>query len=98
MQLSFRVINYQLCHEDKILIDFGIYNSVPKVLDQTYFIVERNFFIRVACGTGMYSVTRFLHFFIFVVPCIMLYSGEMSPTRCNNCVFYSQWLYSACFG
>ena len=31
---------------------------------------------------------------IFVVPCIMLYSGEISPTRCNNCVFYSQWLYS----
>ena len=31
---------------------------------------------------------------IFVVLCIMLYSGEISPTRCNNCVFYSQWLYS----
>ena len=27
-----------------------------------------------------------------------LYSGEISPTRCNNCVFYSQWLYSICFG
>ena len=26
---------------------------------------------------------------IFVVPCIMLYSCEISPTRCNNCVFYS---------
>ena len=24
--------------------------------------------------------------------------GEISPTRCNNCVFYSQWLYSTCFG
>ena len=24
---------------------------------------------------------------IFVVPCIMLYSGEISPTRCNYCVF-----------
>ena len=24
-------------------------------------------------------------------------SGEISPTRCNNCVFYSQWLYSTCF-
>ena len=35
---------------------------------------------------------------IFVVPSIMLYSGEVSPTRCNNCVFYSQWLYSTCFG
>ena len=35
---------------------------------------------------------------IFVVPCIMLYSGEISPTRCNNFVFYSQWFYSTCFG
>ena len=35
---------------------------------------------------------------IFVVPCIMLYIGEISPTRCNNCVFYSQWLYSTCIG
>jgi len=29
---------------------------------------------------------------------INLYSGEISPTRYNNCVFYSQWLYSTCFG
>jgi len=35
---------------------------------------------------------------IFVVPYIMLYSGEISPARRNNCVFYSQWLYSTCFG
>ena len=29
----------------------------------------------------------------------MLYSSEISPTRYNNCVFYSpQWLYSTCFG
>ena len=35
---------------------------------------------------------------IFVVPCIMLYSGEISSTRCNKCVFYSQWLYSTYFG
>ena len=27
-----------------------------------------------------------------------LYSGEIIPTRCNNCVFYSQRLYSTCFG
>ena len=26
-------------------------------------------------------------FLIFVVPSIMLYSSEISPTRCNNCVF-----------
>ena len=30
---------------------------------------------------------------IFVVPCIML-SSEIIPTRCNNCVYSSQWLYS----
>ena len=35
---------------------------------------------------------------IFVIPCIMLYRGEISPTRCKNCVFYSQWLYCTCFG
>ena len=34
---------------------------------------------------------------IFVVPCIML-NSEINPTRCNNCVYYSQWLYSTCFG
>ena len=27
-------------------------------------------------------------YLIFVVPCIMLYSGEISPTRCNNCVLF----------
>jgi len=26
-------------------------------------------------------------YLIFVVPCIMLYSSEISLTRCNNCVF-----------
>ena len=28
----------------------------------------------------------------------LLNSGEISPARCNNCVFYSHWLYSTCFG
>ena len=28
---------------------------------------------------------------IFVVPCIML-NSEINPTRCNNCVYSSQWL------
>ena len=27
-------------------------------------------------------------FLIFVVPSIMLYSSEISPTRCNNCIFF----------
>ena len=26
-------------------------------------------------------------FLIFVVPSIMLYSSEITPTRCNNCIF-----------
>ena len=25
-------------------------------------------------------------------------SSEVIPTRCNNCVYSSQWLYSTCFG
>ena len=33
---------------------------------------------------GMMSLSQNL---IFVVPSIMLYSSEISPTRCNNCVF-----------
>ena len=37
------------------------------------------------------------HTLIFVVPCIML-NSEIIPTRCNNCVYSSQWLYSTCFG
>ena len=34
-------------------------------------------------------------FVIFVVPCIML-NSEINPTRCNNCIYSSQWLYSTC--
>ena len=33
-----------------------------------------------------------------ILPELSLRSGEISPTRCNNCVFYSEWLYSTCFG
>ena len=32
-------------------------------------------------------VINFTLFLIFVVPSIMLYSSEIGPTRCNNCVF-----------
>ena len=34
----------------------------------------------------------------FPIETYFQYSGEINPTRCNNCVFYSQWLYSTCFG
>ena len=27
-----------------------------------------------------------------------LLNSEINPTRCNNCVYSSQWLYSTCFG
>jgi hypothetical protein len=27
-----------------------------------------------------------------------MYNSEIIPTRCNNCVYSSQWLYSTCFG
>ena len=37
------------------------------------------------------------HRLIFEVPFITL-NSEMIPTRCNNCVYSSQWLYSTCFG
>ena len=38
-------------------------------------------------------------FFFFNIcgSCIML-NSEINPTRCNNCVYSSQWLYSTCFG
>ena len=25
-------------------------------------------------------------------------NSEINPTRCNNCIYSSQWLYSTCFG
>ena len=34
---------------------------------------------------------------IFVVPCIVL-NSEIKPTRCNSCIYSSQWPYSTCFG
>ena len=43
------------------------------------------------------GITRNMQSLIFVVPCIML-NSEINPTRCNNCVYSSQWLYSTCFG
>jgi len=59
--------------------------------------------LRLNRGTdfNMHRLTTFKKFIwdlMFVVPCIMLYIGEISPTICKNCVFYSQWLYSTCFG
>ena len=49
--------------------------------------------------TNVTLVTTFIYLthLIFVVPCIML-NSEINPTRCNNCVYSSQWLYSTCFG
>ena len=41
--------------------------------------------------------------YVFIELCIITHrnyftSGEIIPTRCNNCVYSSQWLYSTCFG
>ena len=55
------------------------------------------------CPIATFSTTNsemhedFAFNLIFVVPCIML-NSEINPTRCNNCVYSSQWLYSTCFG
>ena len=35
---------------------------------------------------------------LFVLMRHLVRSGEIIPTRCNNCVYSSQWLYSTCFG
>ena len=38
--------------------------------------------------------------FTLSMPCSdhAVLSSEINPTRCNNCVYSSQWLYSTCFG
>ena len=37
--------------------------------------------------TKLWRNSEYTFNLIFVVPCIMLYSGEISTTRCNSCVF-----------
>ena len=65
-------------------------------------IIFVTMFIRVVVNSRHddddYIIVKMSYNLIFVVPCIMLYSGEISPTRSDNCGFYSQWLYSTCFG
>ena len=41
--------------------------------------------LNIAVGNTIYNYGKMN--LIFVVPSIMLYSSEISPTRCNNCVF-----------
>ena len=36
----------------------------------------------------LYGIRLHSYFLVFVVPSIMLYSSEISPTRCNNCVLF----------
>ena len=36
---------------------------------------------------SVFGVNSDAIYLIFVVPSIILYSSEISPTRCNNCVF-----------
>ena len=47
-----------------------------------------------SCARNMWRLTKYTkNNLIFVVPCIML-NSEINPTRCNNCVYSSQWLYN----
>ena len=55
--------------------------------------------LNLSCYTNVHTeiVKGDVPILIFVVPCIML-NSEINPTRCNNCVYSSQWLYSTCLG
>ena len=45
------------------------------------------------CSKKITTLQFNVSYLIFVVPCIML-NSEISPTRCNNCVYSSQWLFT----
>ena len=50
----------------------------------------------------LFTVFLLLHLFTKcpVIPVTVKFRqhSEINPTRCNNCVYSSQWLYSTCFG
>ena len=56
---------------------WAVYGSFTKDIANIRFLVSLYLCIRL----------RLRIFLIFVVLSIMLYSSEISPTRCNNCVF-----------
>ena len=45
----------------------------------------------------LYLANVFKHVFSEIIETVSLYR-EIIPTRYNNCVYSSQWLYSTCFG
>ena len=69
------------------------FNTIPKQTDKIHsswytfknYTAAENGFLHLQPLTN--SHFHFL-FLIFVVPCIMLYNCEISPTGCNNCVLF----------
>ena len=71
------------------------FKFIPKILmskECIHFFGPLCILLFLRSRAGIYSCNL-----IFVVPCIML-NSEINPTRCNNCVYSSQWLYFTCFG
>ena len=58
---------------------------------------QREFYVRHVAGEPATRSQR-----VYCVVCYynvqLLFNSEVNPTRCNNCVYSSQWLYSTCFG
>ena len=64
--------------------DYHLHQAGSGNLQITCLCDKQSFLITAAQN---FSALPSFFFLIFVVPCVMLYSGEISPTRCNNCVF-----------
>jgi hypothetical protein len=81
-----------LCSCQKCQTNFSIFQSVASSDDANLlFLGPKNvcfLFMKnlVACCSSL-VFSNCTSNLIFVVPSIMLYSSEISPTRCNNCVF-----------
>ena len=69
----------------------AVYRWTPKLIPTTLHVGnQRHDQWRTSLLAEIFVVVTLKHvlFFIFVVPCIMLYNCEISPTRCNNCVLF----------
>ena len=70
---------YTLCNIE------GVFKKRPNFLKSAPTSIESALWLLRAPSVRFGKQTAI--FLIFVVPSIMLYSSEISPTRCNNCVF-----------